>query len=60
MWGESAVPYLFLVALECEQNYRTQMAEGLIIQIVREISNANGQSANAKGFLVRIIQPRKR
>jgi hypothetical protein len=50
MWGESAVPYLFLVALECEQNYRPQMAEGLIIQIVREISNANGQSANGKGL----------
>jgi hypothetical protein len=50
MWGESAVPYLFLAALEAEQNCEPQMAEGMVIQLVREISAANGASATGRGL----------
>jgi hypothetical protein len=50
MWGESAVPYLFLAALEAEQGCRPFVAEGLAIQLVREISSANGQSGLGRGL----------
>jgi hypothetical protein len=50
MWGESAVPYLFLAALETEQNCRPHLAEGIAIQLVREISGANGASAVGRGI----------
>jgi hypothetical protein len=50
MWGESAVPYLFLGALEAEQNCRPHMAEGIAIQLVRDISGANGPSATGRGI----------
>jgi hypothetical protein len=49
MWGESAVPHLFLAALEAEQNCLPQIAEGIAIQLVREISGANGLSATGRG-----------
>ena len=49
MWGESAVPYLFLAALETEQNCNPRVAEGIAIQLVREISAANGASAVGRG-----------
>ena len=50
MWGESAVPYLFLAALETEQNCRPHVAEGLASQLVREISGANAASATGRGL----------
>jgi len=50
MWGESAVPYLFLAALESEQDCRPQVAENIAIQLVREISAANGVSAVGRGL----------
>jgi hypothetical protein len=50
MWGESAVPYLFLAALETEQGCRPRVAEGIAIQLVREISGANGASATGRGL----------
>jgi hypothetical protein len=50
MWGESAVPYLFLAALETEQDCRPHVAEGIAIQLVREISAANGASATGRGI----------
>lgn len=50
MWGESAVPYLFLAALEAEQNSEPRVAEGMVIQLVREISAANGASATGRGL----------
>ncbi len=49
MWGESAVPHLFLAALEAEENCRPNIAEGLAIQLVREISGANGGSRVGRG-----------
>jgi hypothetical protein len=49
MWGESAVPYLFVAALELEQNCRPNAAEGVAIQVVREIASANGPSAIGRG-----------
>jgi hypothetical protein len=49
MWGESAVPYLFLAALESEQNCKPQVAEGLVIQMVREISAGNGALGTGRG-----------
>ncbi len=50
MWGESAVPYLFLAALEAEQNCMPHVAESIAIQLVREISGANGRSATGRGI----------
>jgi hypothetical protein len=50
MWGESAVPYLFLAALEAEQSCDLHLAEGVLIQLVREISAANGPSATGRGL----------
>lgn len=50
MWGESAVPYLFAAALEAERNCRSHVAEGLAIQLVREISTANGAGATGRGI----------
>jgi hypothetical protein len=50
VWGESAIPYLFLVALETEQNCRAGAAEGIAIQLMREISGVNGQSATGRGL----------
>jgi hypothetical protein len=50
MWGESAVPYLFLVALEAEQDCKPHVAEGIALQLVREISGANGASATGRGL----------
>lgn len=50
VWGESAVPYLFLAALEISQNSRPLIAEELIIQLVREISAANGHLATGRGL----------
>jgi hypothetical protein len=50
MWGESAVPFLFLAALEAEQGCKQHVAEGLAIQLVREISTANGASAVGRGL----------
>ena len=49
VWGESAVTYLYLAALEAEENCAPLMAEGLIIQLIREISAANGASATGRG-----------
>ena len=49
LWGESAVPHLFLAALEAEENCKPNMAEGLAIQLVREISVANGASGAGRG-----------
>jgi hypothetical protein len=50
MWGESAVPYLFLAALETEQNCRQHISEGIAIQLVREISAANGEFGAGRGL----------
>ena len=50
MWGESAVPYLFLAALEAEQGCRPHVAEGLAIQLVREISALNGHAGIGRGL----------
>jgi hypothetical protein len=58
MWGESAVPYLFLAALETEQNCRPHIAEGIAIQLVREISAANGQSSTGRGPSESVLLPR--
>jgi hypothetical protein len=49
MWGESAVPYLFLAALESEENCRPHVAEGLAIQLIREISTWNSAFATGRG-----------
>ncbi|MBZ5655288.1 MAG: hypothetical protein LAO56_08405 [Acidobacteriia bacterium] len=50
LWGESAVPYFYLAALEAEQHCRPHVAEGIAIQLVREISGANGASATGRGL----------
>lgn len=50
MWGESAVPYLLSVSLEAERNCRSDMAEGLLIQLVREIAAFNSLEANGRGL----------
>lgn len=49
LWGESAVPYLFLAALVISKNSRPLLAEGLVLQLVREISAANGHLAAGQG-----------
>lgn len=50
MWGESAVPYLFIAALKAEQNCAPNVAEGVVIQLVHDISGANGASATSRGL----------
>ena len=50
MWGESAVPYLYLAALKAEQGLALQMAEGVAIRLVHEISATNGISASGRGL----------
>jgi len=50
MWGESAVPYLFAAALEAEENCKPHVAEGVAIQLIREISTLNGASAKTRGL----------
>jgi hypothetical protein len=57
MWGESAVPYLYLAALEAGQGCKPLVAEGLAIQIVREISGANGASAGQRGLACPYYSP---
>lgn len=47
MWGESAVPYLFLAALETD---RANVAEAIAIQLVQTISGANGAGAVGRGI----------
>lgn len=49
IWGESAVPHLFLASLVAEQNGKPHLAEGLAIQLIREISSANGASSKGRG-----------
>ena len=50
MWGESAVPYLYLAALRAEQGLQKQVAEGVVTQLVHEISATNGASASGRGL----------
>jgi hypothetical protein len=50
MWGESAVPYLYLVSLLQAQNCRPHVSEGLAIQMIREISSVNGSADKRRGF----------
>lgn len=59
MWGESAVPYLFLAALEAEQDCRPDVAEGIAIQLVREISTANGASAEGRGHALTSLREQR-
>lgn len=42
LWGESAVPYLLLAALECEQHGHHAIAEGLVLQLIDSIARING------------------
>jgi hypothetical protein len=48
-WGESAVPFLYLAMLLAEQNCDSSLAEGLAVQLVRDISSSNGESARGRG-----------
>jgi hypothetical protein len=50
MWGESAVPYYLLAALELECNCRGILAEGLLLQLIRELAANNGEDAPGKGI----------
>lgn len=50
VWGESAVPFLFLAALESEEHGRPRVAEGLAVQLIREISIHNGSFAMGRGI----------
>jgi len=47
MWGESAVPYLWLAALEAEQRGQHTVAEGLIFQVLSSIVEVNGRKGRA-------------
>lgn len=49
IWGEAAVPLLFAVMLLTEQNCNSFMAEGIAIQLIRDISTANGEMAVGRG-----------
>jgi len=49
MWGESAVPYFAMVALELHCRCRPAIGESLLIQLVREITAQNGQAAKGRG-----------
>lgn len=44
------MPFLFLAALESEENCRSRVGEGLAIQLIREISTHNGSFANGRGM----------
>jgi len=49
-WGESAVPYFYSAMLFAEQRCNPSIAEGLGIQLIREISASNGESAEGRGL----------
>lgn len=49
-WGESAVPYFYSVMLFAEQRCNPSVAEGLGIQLIREISASNGESSKGRGL----------
>jgi hypothetical protein len=48
-WEESAIPFFFLGMLFAEQNCNSPLAEGLAIQMVRDLSGANGESGEGRG-----------
>ena len=47
LWGESAVPYLWLAALESEQRGQHTVAEGLLFQVLTAIVEVNGRKGRA-------------
>lgn len=50
MWGESAVPYLVLVALEADCQCRPAMSEQLLIQLLSEIASNNKSGGEGSGI----------
>jgi len=48
-WGESAVPFMFAVILAVEQNGKPLIAEAVAMQLIREVSVANGSAALGRG-----------
>lgn len=48
-WGESAIPFMFAVILAIEQSSRSSVAEAIAMQLIREISIANGSAATGRG-----------
>ena len=50
LWGESAVPYGAMIALELEQQNRGLHAEELLIKFIRQIASENGLEANGRGL----------
>jgi hypothetical protein len=49
-WGESATPFYWMCMLVAEQHCNSMVAEGLAIRMVKDICEANGDSARGSGF----------
>jgi hypothetical protein len=49
-WGEAATPFYWMCMLVAEQHCNSMVAEGLAIQLVKDICEANGDSAEGRGF----------
>jgi hypothetical protein len=50
MWGESAVPYYVLGALELACSCKSGMSEALIIQLLQELASYNGPQVEGRGL----------
>jgi hypothetical protein len=48
-WGESATPFYWMCMLVAEQHCNSMMAEGLALRLVKDICDANGDSAEGRG-----------
>ncbi len=48
-WGESATPFYWMCMLVAERNCNSPVAEGLAIRLVKDISQANGESGEGRG-----------
>jgi len=50
LWGESAIPFGTMVALELEQENRQLRAEELLIKFIRQIASENGLGLAGRGM----------
>jgi hypothetical protein len=48
-WGESATPFYWMCMLVAEQQCNSAVAEGLALRLVKDICEANGDSATGRG-----------
>jgi hypothetical protein len=48
-WGESATPFYWMCILIAEQHCNSTLAEGLALRLIRDICEANGDSAEGRG-----------